>query len=91
MLTTEQVRFLNALCDHNPRRNGSGHGCWEKGWVSQVTCPGKVPRRRWDAGWAPEDDRLTDGSGGDRRLRGQGKGRVKDIIPSEMELSPFSR
>ena len=55
-------------------------------------CLGKVPRRRWDAGWALEDDRtLADGSGGDRGLCGQGKGRIKDIIPSEMELGPFSR
>lgn len=28
---------------------------------------------------------------GTEGLRGQGKGRVKDIIPSEMELGPFSR
>lgn len=27
----------------------------------------------------------------DRGLHGQGKGRIKDIIPSEMELVPFSR
>lgn len=38
---TEQVRFLHALYDHNPRQNGSSHGCWEKGWVSQMNVQGR--------------------------------------------------
>ena len=60
--------------DRNPRQNGSSHRCWEKGWVSQVKCPGKVPWRRWDASWSPEDDRtLTDGSGSGQRAARAGE------------------
>ena len=58
--------------------------------VSLVKRPGKVLWRRWDASWAPEEDRTrTDGSGVNGGLHGQGKGRIKGKIPSEKERGPF--
>lgn len=66
----------------NPRQDASSCERWEEGLSDER--PGKVLWRRWDASWAPEEDRtLTDGSGVNGGLfmgRGKAGSRAKSRV-----------